>query len=259
MLRKIKNRAFGWRPLVLYWRRRDSRRPLAKTDRVMSSVSLSYFPQIHLHTTCVNIQNRERVLLERRFGTRIYTDKSQTRLIEHHHHYLSSSKHSALIRQIQQLRTGASIKSVFTVFRNTRREELVKVSRTERYLREYQSQVRSTHTTQRLSFRSAQKETLVKSTQVYFDRAEELVWRRNQPRTLASEDAPVEQNTEITQRPTVRTPATTTHAQSVSASSVQTTPQQITKFDPNLLDRLTDDVIRRVEKRALVERQRRGL
>jgi hypothetical protein len=30
-------------------------------------------------------------------------------------------------------------------------------------------------------------------------------------------------------------------------------------FDPSLLDRLTDDVIRRVDRRARIERARRGL
>jgi hypothetical protein len=34
---------------------------------------------------------------------------------------------------------------------------------------------------------------------------------------------------------------------------------QAPKLDPGLLDRLTDDVIRRVEQRMRIERQRRGL
>jgi hypothetical protein len=34
---------------------------------------------------------------------------------------------------------------------------------------------------------------------------------------------------------------------------------QVAKLDPGLLDRLTDDVIRRVEQRMRIERQRRGL
>ena len=79
MLRKIKNRATGWRPLVLYWRRRRVLRPILEKDRVSSPAAISYFPQIHMHfTTQLNTVNRERVLLERRFGTRIYTDKTDT-------------------------------------------------------------------------------------------------------------------------------------------------------------------------------------
>ena len=34
---------------------------------------------------------------------------------------------------------------------------------------------------------------------------------------------------------------------------------QVTKLDPGVLDRLTDDVIRRVEQRMRIERERRGL
>jgi hypothetical protein len=30
-------------------------------------------------------------------------------------------------------------------------------------------------------------------------------------------------------------------------------------FDPKLLDRLTDDVVRRVERRVRIERERRGI
>jgi hypothetical protein len=33
----------------------------------------------------------------------------------------------------------------------------------------------------------------------------------------------------------------------------------ITALDPALLDRLTDDVIRRVERRVRIERERRGV
>jgi hypothetical protein len=34
---------------------------------------------------------------------------------------------------------------------------------------------------------------------------------------------------------------------------------RITDLDPRLLDRVTDDVIRRVERRVRIERERRGL
>ncbi|HSK62747.1 MAG TPA: hypothetical protein VK893_02865 [Pyrinomonadaceae bacterium] len=106
---------------------------------------------------------------------------------------------------------------------------------------------------------SAQRETLVKQAQIFRERAEELVWRRAQPRTTVIEDASVANITEPTNRQTVRTPTAETHVQRASATSTQATPQQLPQLDPGLLDRLTEDVIRRVEKRALIERQRRGL
>lgn len=34
---------------------------------------------------------------------------------------------------------------------------------------------------------------------------------------------------------------------------------QVTKLDPGVLDRLTDEVIRRVDQRMRIERQRRGI
>jgi hypothetical protein len=39
----------------------------------------------------------------------------------------------------------------------------------------------------------------------------------------------------------------------------RTTPLQFGDLDASLLDRLTDDVIRRVERRVRIERERRGL
>lgn len=278
ILKKIKNCARGWRPLVLHWRRRRPVRPISKVDRVSSPVSISYFPQIHFHFTTLLTQNhrssltrltsgpavyRERVLLERRSDTRMNTDRvlqpqymrplrinylSAPRFFRTHTSLHASSKQSAPIpNQIQQPRGSASVTSVFTMRQSPNHAELSKVFRTHSHISERRTQV--------LSFRSASHETLLKT-----ERAEELVWRRhNQSRTNVIEDVSVATVTQTADRQTVRTPAVSTQAQSASSSISQTTPHQITKLDPGLLDRLTDDVIRRVEKRALVERQRRGL
>ena len=43
------------------------------------------------------------------------------------------------------------------------------------------------------------------------------------------------------------------------ASISRAAPRQLTQLDPALVDRLADDVIRRIEKRARIERERRGL
>jgi hypothetical protein len=48
-------------------------------------------------------------------------------------------------------------------------------------------------------------------------------------------------------------------ARAVSTAMERATAPQITRIDPGLLDRLTDDVIRRVEQKIRIERQRRGL
>jgi hypothetical protein len=51
------------------------------------------------------------------------------------------------------------------------------------------------------------------------------------------------------------------HESAVGVAPLHERPaaMQITKLDPAVLDRLTDDVIGRVEKRMRIERQRRGL
>ena len=280
ILKKIKNRAPGWRPLVLHWRRRRVLRPVSKLNRVTSSVSVSYFPQVHFHfTTYVTNQNyrrteqrtfsvntvqRERVLLERRLEKRIHTDRVRVterplayrpqinninapRFFSKHASFYTSFKHSAPIPiKIQRSPASAPIKTPLLV--HTRVEESSKVLKKHTHLREHRSQT--------LSFRSASHETLLK-----IDRTEELVWRRTQPRTSVVDDGTVVNVRETTSRqPAARTSAVaTTQTQSAPPANTNSTPQQITKLDPQLVDRLAEDVIRRVEKRALIERQRRGL
>jgi hypothetical protein len=276
ILKKIKNRATGWRPLVLHWRRRTrDRRPMLKVGRATSRVSISYFPHVHLHfTTHVSNQNhrsavqrifsattvyRERVLLDRRFETRINTN-SVTRALHaqptrinytnagrfsKHVSIYASLKQSALIHKIHQSRARASFLSVFTTRQNTNRQELIQTLKEHSHLREHE------HRSQLFSFRSTSHENRVKTSRTQFHRAEELVWR----------DAPVPTVAQTTNQNPVDAPTVSTHAQtaSSSSSSTQIPQQQITKLDPGLVDRLTDDVIRRVEKRARIERQRRGL
>jgi hypothetical protein len=45
----------------------------------------------------------------------------------------------------------------------------------------------------------------------------------------------------------------------MAAGSARAARVQISDLDPRLVDRLTDDVIRRVERRVRIERERRGL
>jgi hypothetical protein len=134
---------------------------------------------------------------------------------------------------------------VFTTRQNTNRQELIQTLKEHSHLREHE------HRSQLLSFRSTSHENRVKTSRTQFHRAEELVWR----------DAPVPTVAQTTNQNPVGAPTVSTHAQtaSSSSSSTQIPQQQITKLDPGLVDRLTDDVIRRVEKRARIERQRRGL
>lgn len=156
---------------------------------------------------------------------------------------------------------GSSVVRALPVPRvNTRRERFTHVSQTQSHTREsrdYRSLV--------LSMRAAVPTPTTptsapkKSTRIYLDSPEELVWRRQQ--------SPVT-NTEVYDHAKTLTPAQSegvtagvdeAPTQTVSPSIARSTPQQVTKLDPALVDRLTDDVIRRIEKRARIERQRRGL
>lgn len=90
-------------------------------------------------------------------------------------------------------------------------------------------------------------------------RPPELVYRRElHPRT------------EIVDQPSRLSPAASSpRPPARSLASHETTPEvarsgrpaalRVTDLDPSLLDRLTDDVIRRVERRVRIERERRGL
>ena len=92
------------------------------------------------------------------------------------------------------------------------------------------------------------------------ERTAELVWRRAPHKS--SEDESFEHDSA---RHTDRT-RTSTNSQSANQSVVdveriveRVTAKQMTKLDSAILDRLTDNVISRVEKRIKIERQRRGL
>jgi hypothetical protein len=86
--------------------------------------------------------------------------------------------------------------------------------------------------------------------------SEELVWRRGQLPTVVAENDRRQDRTGWSDP--VRSSA---QAAAVAASEVVELgkSQPAARLDPALLERLTDDVIRRVEQRLRIERQRRGL
>jgi hypothetical protein len=107
--------------------------------------------------------------------------------------------------------------------------------------------------------RPAVGRSLKKSTRIFPDTSEDLVWRRNPPPATNSEIRSNLNTAGVVEPRSVNTTGDDAPAGTVSPSINRTQPQPITKLDPALVDRLTDDVIRRVEQRARIERQRRGL
>lgn len=98
-----------------------------------------------------------------------------------------------------------------------------------------------------------------KPSRVQFDRPEELVWRRvGRPSTEVADTGRRQEFSDSYEQPALRSFQSQAAAR-VPASLEQPAAQQITKLDPSVLDRLTDDVIRRVEQRIRIERERRGL
>lgn len=106
-------------------------------------------------------------------------------------------------------------------------------------------------------FWSSRKES--KPLPIQFDRTEEIVWHRvGRPSTEVADHERGQDFSNSYEQPALRN-FQSQQAARVPASFEQPAVQQITKLDPSVLDRLTDDVIRRVEQRARIERERRGL
>ncbi|HEY0320022.1 MAG TPA: hypothetical protein VGC66_03545 [Pyrinomonadaceae bacterium] len=98
-----------------------------------------------------------------------------------------------------------------------------------------------------------------RAVRVKFDATEELVWHRAKRPPTEVVDVEHQQATfDSFDRPGVRS-FQSQEVLNSSPSSERAVLLPITKLDPSFVDRLTDDVIRRVEQRARIERQRRGL
>jgi hypothetical protein len=96
---------------------------------------------------------------------------------------------------------------------------------------------------------------------VFLSGAPELTWRKVPvPRPESADDAP-DQQPRITGKAVVATAARTTviHPQHEVETPLARKPALLSDLEPGFVDRLADDVIRRVERRARIERERRGL
>lgn len=94
-----------------------------------------------------------------------------------------------------------------------------------------------------------------------FSRAPELIWRKDRSSRGDAARGGTPSEPQVAGRPAMTTAASTTPAQSPSQPErpVMRKPMTLSDFEPSFVDRLTEDVIRRVERRARIERERRGL
>ena len=104
------------------------------------------------------------------------------------------------------------------------------------------------------------RSTASKAMRFPFDPSEELVWRRGLPSTtVMAENRRPSERSESSQGPPMRPLSSQETGRAGSPAIERAAVLPMAKLDPGLMDRLTDDVIRRVEQRMRIERQRRGL
>jgi len=94
-----------------------------------------------------------------------------------------------------------------------------------------------------------------------FSRAPELIWRKDRSSRGDAAQEAASSEPQVAGRPAMAMAAGTTVAQSPSRPERPQArkPVSLSDLEPSFVDRLAEDVIRRVERRARIERERRGL
>jgi len=106
-------------------------------------------------------------------------------------------------------------------------------------------------------FSSIRKET--KPVRAQFERPAEFVWRRVPPTPTEGSGTADRQQFLSSYEPPALYRLQSPESAPVPPSFEQQAVPQAANLDPRVLDRLTDYVIRRVEQRVRIERERRGL
>lgn len=292
-----KVRRGSWCPLILRWRQRRKRQEELPTARASTSGSILWFPKFHFHYATY-LSNRKwrdrasgsvpatgvsetRIVLDRpwkyvrsaglpRQPHRDYrplrpfhsVQSSAPKIVAGSSTSLGSSQprvaHSTALPP-----AGRPPRSPFgtkpRVFRaSAKREGRSELFQTQARIWEHRVQIfRARLPTHGDCLPHRPPEA--RAVRVKFDATEELVWHRAKRPPAEVVDGEHQQATFASfDRPAVRSFQSQEVINS-SPSSERAALLPITKLDPSFVDRLTDDVIRRVEQRARIERQRRGL
>lgn len=287
----------SWRPLVLRWRQSRNRQKNVQAGRMASTANVHWFPQFHFHFA-TKLHERTRLdrlpgsfpaagILERR----VVQDQHWTIL-----QAATPTLEPRRLRPPRRVMYGrVDLKSAINIGPNAtpgeasrktvhsieprvanRPRQLVfermpgvfrKSTQKDELLQPFQTHSRIwKHTMQivRLSrvqhSRDPQGSRDIKVVPVQLDRPEELAWRRaiRPPPDIADNEQRQEPVDSI-QRPAIRSYQGQEVATAASSPVTRAEVPQVIRLDPSVLDRLTDDVIRRVEQRARIERQRHGL
>ena len=282
-----------WRPVVLRWRRTRRVATAAITRRTSIAAKYLTFPQLHFHFATYITQRFDRsvtavpltaahekpVVLDRRPGVvppperpsqvaRLY----RARLVKPQLVDTKSIVNWTTVRQAPQFQRS----KVFAPTNIYHRKAFLIVpgsTEGERPVQKDQptqgTQTRSRVFRETLRMFSVRRQTISeypkshanerKVSEFLLNSPEELVWRRSRRRQLEVVDEPQGLPAPATsvQRQSVR--SVPVQESTVAVAHVNPTVAHITKLDPALVDRLAEDVIRRMEQRVRIERQRRGL
>jgi hypothetical protein len=294
--RSSSRRRSFWRPISLRWQRRRRHQVNLSAARSASRAPVVLFPQFHFHYTT---HRNEQTHHDRVPGPAAATRLAATRavLVSHwstlharalspqphpaHRAWLSFDAHQNSRRNIDAglIGTLGSAKmagshsitpSALNRLRPRQLEQTAEPVRPGRWRKEqtppfltqsrsWQHRLQVFHSRSLIADPAPDRSQPNKASRIQVDRPEELVWRRViRPTTEVAEAERRQEVSDSVPRPALRT-FQSQEATPKSAPIEQSTAAQIIKLDPSFLDRLTDDVIRRVEKRAQIERQRRGL
>lgn len=296
---KVGTREISWRPIVLLWRKRGKHLGNGIICRAAASTKVLSFPQFHLHFANVHMHrsstsiSRESVSSTRVFDTRILREqlpahsedsisRSGVRLDyrsprssgdlnqstrtprDFHTPHASGAKSqkpyatgAGLPRTRQFLFTRPAVTG-FHLFSS--KQEVKSPFRTQLRVPQYQPLSHGNPSRNQASTRTEQKAETKRPAPPQFYRTEELVWRCiSKTTTEINRRVRNLDSIETVERPPVHSPSNQHTAVDVARAIEQVAATPITKLHPALMDRLADDVIRRVEQRVRIERERRGL
>ena len=288
----------GWCPVVLRWRRKSKGRKEVSTERRAPAVNVRWFPQFHLHfatylsnsappdRTAALVPDagnqHARVVLDHHWISVRAANVSPTQPRSPQPTRGTSAKRGSFSplraadsdaarvswRPTAQLMTSftvlpqrplGSLRMRSAVRPNAQRDERTRPFKTHAPIQHHWLQLwsmRPSRVGNDVSLPTPQR----KPSHSHFDRIEELVWRR--VTRTATDVAARARDSEFSDsyvRTPVRSLSGEEPASNLSPRVERASPQQLLQLDPAALDRLTDDVIRRMEKRMRIERQRRGL
>ncbi len=294
----VRAREISWRPIVLRWRKRGKHLRNGIIRRAATSTKFLFLPQSHFHFANYQIHRSstnispESVSSTRVFDTRIIREQPRAKgedsirtssVLLDYRSQRSSGDLNPSTRTPRDLQTphwsnSKSTRSDATQFQlprpsrflfsrpaitdlrpfSTKAEvtpTLSTPSRVQRYWRLPDGARSRTHENSR---REDRAQTTRSAPQLY--RTEELVWRHVSKTTTEINDRVRHLETiEPSERPSVRSASNQQTAVDVARMMEQVAATPITKLHPALIDRLANDVIRRVEQRVRIERERRGL